>query len=83
MPRQSQSDTPSPGVLMSPDDAGPLVGACGETIRRMIRRGDIPYYRVGRHLKVDPVELREVFRVEPKPKRARRAKVEPDFDALG
>jgi excisionase family DNA binding protein len=54
---------------------------CEETIRRLWRRGSIPAYRVGRHLKFDLGEVRSALRDQDETTASTGA-VEPNFDAL-
>ena len=53
-----------------------------ETIRRLYRAGVITGYRVGRHLKFDPAEVREELRDRRGEQPGKRTATTPDFDAL-
>jgi excisionase family DNA binding protein len=67
--------------LLSPAATGEEFDVCAETLRRLYRDGRIPGYKVGRHLKFDPDEVREALRSGPNATHS-ATPVEPDFDAL-
>jgi excisionase family DNA binding protein len=46
-----------PQHLMTLREARTFVSVSDATIRRWIRRGDLPYYRVGRQIRIDSADL--------------------------
>lgn len=58
------------------DEAAKLLRVHPETIRRMIRRGDLPFIRVGKTYRIDSSDIRT--QRNPKPRRIER----PDHSPL-
>ncbi len=54
-----------PRPLQSAVNTAPLFEVDPETLRRLWRAGRIPGYKVGRHLRFDPDEVREALRSIP------------------
>lgn len=46
-----------PQQLMTLREARTFVSVSDATIRRWLRRGDLPYYRVGRQIRIDSADL--------------------------
>lgn len=44
-------------MLISKKEAAAMFGVSAETIRRLIGRGDIPAYRIGGQVRIDPAAL--------------------------
>lgn len=63
-----QDYAPAPGVSGHPEyltvsEVARILRVCDQTVRRMVRRGDLPYIRAGKKILVDAADLPEPGRV--------------------
>lgn len=48
---------PSNQPLLTYEEAGGILGVTGRTIWNMVDRGDLPAVRIGRSVRIDPIDL--------------------------